>query len=119
VQGDKQLINCIGGTNTADGDGFVYANTFAVNAGELQCTVNGVTRSLVTGVQNMVVLYGVNTGTAKDPTRIDRYLKAADVTTLNLWKTVSSMKVQLTFTNPLNSAAPIQLTRVISVMNSP
>jgi type IV pilus assembly protein PilW len=120
-QGDT-LLNCIGGTNTASGNAFKYVNTFSLSAqGELQCTLNGAATPvvLVSGVTNMIVLYGVNTGTAVDPTRVDRYLRAAQVTALNYWNNVSSVKVQLTFANPLNSAAPIQLSRTISVMNTP
>jgi type IV pilus assembly protein PilW len=110
-------LNCLGGQNNT-GAALIYVNAFSLSAqGELQCNLNGAVTPvvLVSGLQNMVVWYGVNTGTAVDPTRVDRYLKATQVTD---WTKVCSVKVQLTFKNPTNAAAPIQLTRIISVMNS-
>jgi len=111
-------LNCLGGQNNTGG-AVIYVNKFSLNTltGELGCSLNGAATpvALVSGLQNMVVWYGVNTGTAVDPTRVDRYLKASQVTD---WTKVCSVKVQLTFTNPTNAAAPIQLTRIISVMNS-
>jgi type IV pilus assembly protein PilW len=113
------VLNCVGGTNTGAVNPLIYVNAFSLSAQkELQCALNGAQPvPLVSGVRNLVVWYGVNTGTAKAPTLVDRYLRADQVTALALWNKVSSLKVQLTFTNPVNSAAPIQLTRIISVMN--
>lgn len=116
ASGDGTL-NCLGGQNNS-GATLIYVNAFSLSAqGELQCTLNGAATPvvLVSGLQNMVVWYGVNTGTAVAPTRVDSYVKASAVTD---WTKVCSVKVQLTFKNPTNAAAPIQLTRIISVMNT-
>jgi type IV pilus assembly protein PilW len=114
ASGDGTL-NCVGGQNNS-GATLIYVNAFSLSAnGELQCTLNGATTVLVSGLQNMVIWYGVNTGTAVAPTRVDSYVKASAVTD---WTKVCSVKVQLTFKNPINTAAPIQLTRIISVMNT-
>jgi type IV pilus assembly protein PilW len=116
VQGD-QTLNCLGGQNQTLGTPYIFVNTFSLSAqGELQCAFGANPPVvLVSGLQNMVIWYGVNTGTAVDPTRVDKYVRASAVTD---WTKVYSVKVQLTFANPTNAAAPIQLTRIINVMNS-
>jgi len=116
------VLTCQGGTN-AGAAAVVYTNIFTIGAAaqQLQCQVNtggaaGATLPLVSGVRNLVIWYGVNTGTAVDPTCADRYLRAVDVNALGLWGSICSVKVILTFANPA-TGQPVQFTRVIAVMN--
>jgi type IV pilus assembly protein PilW len=114
--GDK-IINCEGGTNAASAPYVVYVNKFSVNADhQLQCELNGGDAvPLVSGVENMVILYGVDTGGGTSC--VDKYLSAAEVSAAGDWLNVCSVKIQLTFTNPTNSAKPVQFSRVIAVMS--
>lgn len=114
------IMDCNGGTNSSTTLSAIYVNKFAVNSqNELTCTVNGATaRSLVGGVSNLAVLYGV------DPDgngSINQYLSASNMTSA-LWPTVRSIKVTLTFLNPLagqpGQAATLPFTRIISLMNN-
>jgi type IV pilus assembly protein PilW len=113
------IINCQGGSNVASPAPFVYVNTFSVNPGpqnQLQCQLNGGAQvPLVNNLQNMMIWYGVNT--SGGPSCSDSYLRASEVTAGNNWTNVCSVMVQLTFTNPLNAAAPVQFTRVIVLQN--
>lgn len=72
---------------------------------------------LVTGVTDMQVLYGISTSVDNNVTE---YLFAQDVTAGGFWPDVTSVKVMLTFTNPLanqpGQQATVTFTRVISVM---
>ena len=118
------LMDCNGGKNTSTTTPATFVNTFAVNnQNELTCTVNplatGATpRPLVGGVSNLVVLYGV------DPDgngSINQYLRASAMTSA-LWPTVISIRVTLTFINPLagqpGQAAIPPFTRIISLMSN-
>ena len=74
---------------------------------------------LVSGIQNMQIMYGVNTsGSGSD--NVQTYMFASDVTSGGYWPAVSSVKVTLTLTNPIASEAgqnpTVQFSRVISVM---
>ncbi|MGH8170636.1 MAG: PilW family protein [Steroidobacteraceae bacterium] len=75
---------------------------------------------LVSGIQNMQIMYGVNTS-GSGAANVQTYMYASDVTTNGYWPDVSSVKVTLTLTNPIASdpgQQPIvQFTRVISVMS--
>jgi type IV pilus assembly protein PilW len=111
------IINCQGGSNVASPAPFVYVNTFSVSPqNQLQCQLNGGAQvPLVNGLQNMMIWYGVNT--SGGPSCSDSYLRASEVTAGNFWTNVCAVMVQLTFTNPLNAAAPVQFSRVIVLQN--
>jgi len=116
------ILNCRGTSNTS-GANATYTNTFSVvvtsGVGQLVCTMNGTQYPLVSGVQNMSVLYGVNTpGTG---TNVDTYMTAAQVTAASAWNNVVSVRVTLTFTNPLTGPgqpATIPVQRYISIMGA-
>jgi type IV pilus assembly protein PilW len=122
-------ISCTGGTN-ATGVNLVYTNVFSVNAGNaaagippsLQCTPDGgVTApvTLVNNVTNLEIWYGVTTNGAVTTNNIDSYLRANVMTAAN-WLSVTSVKVRLTFNNPLagqpGQPATLRITRIIAVM---
>jgi type IV pilus assembly protein PilW len=123
------VINCTGGTSAVAA---TFVNTFSVDASRnLVCalTVNGVASPavpLIPGVQSMQIYYGVQTNTAVGTNSIDAYLDAATVTAGNAgvsyWPQVKSVKITLTFVNPLfgQQGQPNQFvtfTRIVDVMN--
>jgi type IV pilus assembly protein PilW len=130
ITGDT-IINCAGGTNTTGAiTPLVYTNTFSVVNGQLICTLNGTVYPLVGTasasvvpntiiVNNLSLLYGVNS--SGSGTNVDTYVTAAGVTN---WSSVISVKITLTFNNPLYVAgAPgvpqpqyITFQRIVSVM---
>jgi type IV pilus assembly protein PilW len=120
------VINCTGGTNTT-GANQIFVNTFRVVANatqDLQCTLNGAAPvTLVSGVTNMQILYGVRANLASLYTNnVDTYMTTAQVNAGNYWPSVICVKVTLTFTNPLAATQPgqpatIPFTRVVTVMN--
>jgi len=117
TDGTEGLLDCTGSTVTAPGN---LTYTFAITSGALTCSVNGGTAiPLVTGVTNMTVLYGVKTGTGNSTPSIDTYLSANQMTTSNWWTTVRSVRVSITFTNPLanqaHQPATMQISRVINL----
>ncbi|MHB8814985.1 MAG: prepilin-type N-terminal cleavage/methylation domain-containing protein [Steroidobacteraceae bacterium] len=131
--GDTSLMDCMGQTNTNVAPSIDYENTFSEDAsGNLTCTVtNGATNAavappaiLVPGLSTgggIQIWYGVSTGTASGGTCVDTYMTAAQVTAANDWGVVCSVKVKLTFPNPVpapGAQAPITFTRVIAVMNA-
>ncbi|HTP96275.1 MAG TPA: PilW family protein, partial [Burkholderiales bacterium] len=91
-------LDCNGRSNTS-GSNQVMVNTFSVDAsGNLVCSVNGApVQTLAGSVQNFQVLYGVDTNKNG---AVDRYIAAGSMTANN-WKSVSSVRVTLTFQNPL------------------
>ncbi|HUL65849.1 MAG TPA: PilW family protein [Burkholderiaceae bacterium] len=91
-------LDCNGRNNTS-GANLMMVNTFSVDAsGNLVCSVNGApVQTLAGNVQNFQVLYGVDTNSNGS---VDRYIAAGSMTTTN-WKRVSSVRVTLTFQNPL------------------
>jgi type IV pilus assembly protein PilW len=125
------IINCSGGTNTTGNIApLLYTNTFSVLNGQLLCTLNGnvyplvgtVSASVVPNtiiVNNLSILYGINS--AGTGSNVDSYVTATGVTN---WNSVISVKITLTFNNPLYVAgAPgnpqpqyITFQRVVSVM---
>jgi type IV pilus assembly protein PilW len=131
ASGDN-IINCVGQTNGSGGP-LLYVNTFSVIvvAGQVQlaCAL-GVGAAapaapvpLITGLQQMQIWYGVKTNFAVADYTADTYLPASSMTNVN-WTNVTSVRVQLTFNNPLWVAANpqgqpqfIPFTRVIGVMN--
>jgi Type IV Pilus-assembly protein W len=77
--------------------------------------------ALAEGIQNMIIYYGVkrNTPLSVDY-NVDTYL-TADLMSAQDWLNVSSVKVQLTFTNPLfgqttTQPATIVFERIIPIM---
>ncbi len=102
VSGDG-LMNCQGQTYTgAAGTTQVWVNSFSIDTNnELQCAVNGGTPVvLVNNVAKMTVLYGVDVNADG---YADSYLDATTITTANLWASVRSAQITLTFVNPLAS----------------
>jgi len=90
------VLDCSGKPNTS-GAPLVQVNVFSVDAaGNFNCTVNGTTQPLASGVTGFSVLYGVDTngdGSA------DTYLPASGMA--GNWQAVASIRVTLTFRNPL------------------
>jgi len=135
------VIFCDGSTNTTQDPTGLYVNQFTVappagnTPGQLQCQLSdGATGAvikppvtIVNGVENLQVLYGVKRTPALSDYNVDTYLTADQMNTAgvngNDWNNVSSVRVILTFTNPLyNPASPagqpatIAFERVIQVM---
>jgi type IV pilus assembly protein PilW len=135
--GGDGVINCSGGTSAVAA---TFTNTFSVDAfGNLNCVlsvnvagtittttiqlisgqvVNGL---VVSGVTNLQVYYGVQTNIAAANSSVDTYLDANGVTTGNYWSNVISVKLTLTYVNPLSGQAgqtttTIPFTRVVDVM---
>lgn len=122
---------------TPPNPGIAYINQFSVDKANklLLCTVSTNVASTVTvfpnqpvtlveGVENLTVLYGVAT-TGTNGNSVDTYMTATQVTAAARWNDVSSVKVILTFTNPLYgqpgqtqaNQKTVQFERVIGIMN--
>jgi type IV pilus assembly protein PilW len=131
--GQDGILNCSGQSNTAPiGTNVLYVNTFQVmtppgsTTSQLVCTMNGTQYDLVNGVTQLSILYGVKANAGASGNSVDTYMSADQVTAKNLWGSVISALVQLTFTNPMHVASQpntavnqptITLQRVIGVMN--
>ena len=137
TQGQDQVILCDGSTNTAAATTTrLYVNTFTILAAagntpaQLLCTLtDGTTAanidlnvSLVNGVQNMQIYYGVKRNAVPADYNVDTYLQANQMNAAD-WGNISSVRVILTFTNPLctpacpgGQPATIRFERVIEVM---
>jgi type IV pilus assembly protein PilW len=125
TSGSDGILTCTGTSST--GAIFTYINTFSVvknaaGVSQLVCTrEDGVQYPLVNGVTNLSVTYGVNTTGSGN--NVDTYQNAAQVTAASNWSNVISLRIELTFANPLYAAAPqgqpatIVLQRNIAVMN--
>jgi type IV pilus assembly protein PilW len=120
------ILNCSGlsNTNAVGGANILYVNTFAVVAGQLQCTdQTGATFTLVSGVTHLSVLYGVKTNAGALGNNVDTYMNATQVNAGPYWQSVISVLISLTFTNPLYTGAgqgqlpTISIQRVVDVMN--
>jgi type IV pilus assembly protein PilW len=121
------VINCTGSSNTVQ-PLLIYKNTFRVITApaprqDLVCILNNnAAVTLISGVTNLQILYGVRTNPAGGANNVDTFMTA---TQMNLnpanWTSVICVKVTLTFTNPLaaqpGQAATIPFTRVVTVMN--
>jgi type IV pilus assembly protein PilW len=125
---NDNVFNCMGTQNTS-GATDTFVNKFWVNNApavpQLTCTYSSTATAqvnvpLVSGVQNLQILYGVKTSVANTGSCTDTYMRANQMTTAN-WSAVCSIRVSLTFTNPLNPAGagnqPITITRTIAVMS--
>jgi type IV pilus assembly protein PilW len=119
-------INCTGNASVAPTS---FTNTFSVDpaTGSLICVLNGgAPVYLVGGVTDLQIYYGVQTNPAVSNNSADTYLDANAVTIGNYWGQVISVKITLTFANPLygtlagqslNVPQTIPFTRVVDVMN--
>jgi type IV pilus assembly protein PilW len=111
---------------------FIYKNELQVDpvAKQLTCSDNNGVQAIpiVTGVQSMVILWGVNT-TATTPNSncpADTYLTSIQMTTNLQWTNVCTVDVTFTFTNPLatqknqpvkGQPATVSFRKVIAVMS--
>jgi type IV pilus assembly protein PilW len=118
---NDNVMNCTGGTNPGGGPQ-LYTNAFSVDLqGNLRCAVNGAASvPLVSGVQNLRILYGVKTNFAVDNGAADSYLRANEMLPA-YWSNVITVKLVLTFVNPLaglpNQPPSILFERVVDVMS--
>lgn len=133
----EDVIDCTGQSNTGGGATVMKENQFSIHQDSaatppyLACSLdNGATFvKLVNNVQSLTVLYGVNTSAVDENTTsgaVDAYLTSDQMTPL-YWTNVCSIKLILTFTNPLyriNGQPPtpgqpqtIQFGRVIGIMS--
>jgi type IV pilus assembly protein PilW len=126
------ILNCSGlsNGNPIGGANILYVNQFSVvttgGVGQLTCTMTAGaivnTYTLVSGVTNLSVLYGVKTSVGASGNNVDTYLNAGQMTAAN-WQSVISVRITLTFNNPLYVAANqgqpqfISIQRVVDVMN--
>jgi type IV pilus assembly protein PilW len=132
------VILCDGSTNTTIAPDEDYASQFYVVPpagnvpGQLMCQLSIHTNtnpavSLITGLKSMVIWYGVNRTSPSTTYNIDTYLtadqmcsNAASPCGFDDWSNISSVRVQLTFVNPLagqpGQNATIVIERVIEVM---
>jgi type IV pilus assembly protein PilW len=122
------VILCDGSSNIALPPGSqLYTNVFTVVPpagavpGQLRCTLNGNPAvTIVTGVQNLLVYYGVKRDFTTNDYNVDTYL-TADQMSANDWSNLSSVRLILTFNNPLFGQAGqlnqfITFERVVEVM---
>jgi type IV pilus assembly protein PilW len=136
--GQDGILNCSGTSNqnpVGPANNLLYVNQFAVQAaviagvpsGQLVCTVTvsnvSTPYTLVSGVTNLTVLYGVKTN-GSPGNSVDTYMNATQVTaTPALWRSVISVLIKLTFNNPLYTGAGqgqpqfITVQRVVDLMN--
>ena len=107
-------MDCNGGSNPS---GTNVTNTFAIVSNELTCAVNaGAARSLVAGISALSAQYGVDPDATGS---VSQYLNPEQMTTA-LWQSVRSVRVTLTFLNPLAGQPgqlPIEFSRVINVQS--
>ena len=117
------VLNCLGQSTDTPAEAHEY--TFSVNtSGQLACSVDGNSPvPLVGNVQNIQVLYGIDAiSTAPySSSSVNAYVPASQMTSVN-WTNVRSVKIVLTFANPLsgqpgqNTAPTITFTRIVDVM---
>lgn len=124
--GSDGILTCTGVSTTGGITPYINKFSVAVNAAgvsQLLCTrEDGIAYPLVNGVTSLVVMYGVNTTGSGN--NVDSYLTAQQVTAGANWGNVISVRVTLTFNNPLYSVASpqgqpatLQVSRNIAVMN--
>jgi type IV pilus assembly protein PilW len=117
-------INCTGNSSAAPA---TFVNQITVNTASnyLTCTVwlNGAQQppvSLVPGITNMTIQYGVESGNGVASNSVDTYLTADLVTAGTYWPQVRSVQVTLTFVNPMaaqpGQPATVNFSRTIAVM---
>jgi type IV pilus assembly protein PilW len=114
--GNDGLIMCDGSTNTVAGSDTVETNVFTVVPpagnvpGQLLCSLNGnAAVALVNGVQSLEIFYGVNRNAPTANYNVDTYLTADQMDAAGPsggdWMNISSVRIVLTFTNPLCATA--------------
>ena len=121
------ILRCNGTANTG-AIATAFVNTFSVkpdpdnnNVSTLFCTLDGTDYALVSGVTNLQVLYGVRR--AATGNSVDSYVSFSQMSSPGDFQRLLSVKVTLTFTNPMASSgskqpATITFTRVIGVMGA-
>jgi type IV pilus assembly protein PilW len=122
------LLTCQGGSNTGASTVAIRNIFYVDSTNTLGCTVlaNGATTAapgsafqpLISNVQSMTVMYGVDTNGDKN---IDSYLAAKDMTAY--WNSVKSVQITLNFVNPNAklggaAAATISWTQTVNLMNN-
>ena len=123
-QTDGKVLNCLG--QSTDLVSMAHEYTFSISgAGQLACSVDGnAPVPLVNNVRSMQVLYGVDV-LASSPysgSSVNAYVMANQMTPVN-WTNVYSVKIILTFANPLagqpgQATAPtMTFTRIVGVMS--
>jgi len=99
------IANCNGATN-ASGANVVYDNVFDISNNTLRCAVNGGNpQPLVTGVSNMQVLYGVDTTSSGSATQYFTVTQINAGLNGSSWANVRSVRISLSFVNPLAGQA--------------
>lgn len=131
TNGGNGMILCDGTTDPAGAGFAVHTATFTVVPpagnvpGQLLCSVDGKAAvPLANGVTNMQVLYGVNRSAPTLNYNIDTYLPADQMNAAlqagGDWMNVTSVRVTLTFANPLAGSPGQQPTltfeRVVTLM---
>lgn len=118
-------IDLCDGTTNNYGVNTSFTSYIYVSGNQLYCQVQPGSAAgwspavaLISGVTDMQVTYGVNTsGTSND---VDTYIPASSMTAAN-WMSVSSVRVSLTFLNPLygspGQGQTVTFSRVIGVMS--
>lgn len=115
------VMDCSGSQNTG-ATALAMINYFWVDtSGNFNCTANGKTVPLASGVSYFQVQYGVDTN---GDGAADEYLPASSMVAAN-WLAVMSVRVTLTFVNPMagkpgqtSSAATLNpITQIIPVLN--
>jgi type IV pilus assembly protein PilW len=125
TQSGDGVLNCHGTSNSSGGT-LLYTNTFSVNASQqLVCDPGDGSGALplVSGVQNLQLVYGVKRNFALAGNDVDTYLTADQLTAAD-WQNVTSVRVTLTFVNPLfgapgqpvNQPATMSFQRVVDPM---
>jgi len=120
------VISCVGSTSTTAAN---FLNTFYISSTTsggvttygLYCSIDGTTTNgalLVTGVENLQAWYGVSTAGTNN---VGIYKTATQMSGAD-WSNTTSVRVTLTFVNPLYSAAQatqqpqyVYFTRVIAL----
>jgi type IV pilus assembly protein PilW len=129
------ILNC-GGTSNVSGANEYFINSFSVDAlGNLNCTLTSAAGVQVIPliqagaagpnqlqVLNLQILYGVQTDITASNGSADSYMDATQVaaTTINsypAWDYVVSVRITLSFNNPVAGLPPLQFTRIIPIMS--
>lgn len=119
---DSTTLDCLG---QSEATGTLVTNTYQLTSGQLTCSTDGTTFLPVIqdAVSTMAITYGVDT--LGDGTAL-QYLTADKVQSLGVWSRVLSIKIALTFGNPLygqpgnagQSATLPTITRVVAITHS-
>jgi type IV pilus assembly protein PilW len=121
--GSDGIISCSGASPTVATN---LINVFYIASNQLMCSPDGTSANAVvlvpgvpnvSGVQNMQVWYGVSTTAGSN--NVDTYF-TADQLTASTWQNVTSVRITLTFVNPLyatgqSTLQTVPFTRVIAL----